>query len=187
MILGCGVAAPIKPTCSVRATSCNFKNSLVIHNMYFYNGTDVIQVFVKRWNDACTTFGPFRFVYCSFSTLFILLNTIFYSIFRLQNKLFFLKIFLKLVWTPMYICSISFYFDPQRKHNIWIANLFLLYFYNLFWIRVRQNFGVKNSEILLHYKWMPTSPHQLKLLGWASWCMQLNLVSKPEVLSSNPG
>jgi hypothetical protein len=181
------VAAPIKPTCSVRATSCNFKNSLVIHNMYFYNGTGVIQVFVKRWNDACTTFGSFRFVYCSFCTLFILLNTIFYLIFRLQNKLFFKKIFLKLVWKPMYVCSISFYFDPQRKHNIWIANLFLLYFYNLFWIRVWQNFGVKNSEILLNYKWMPTSPYQLKLLGWASWCMQLNLVSKPEVLSSNLG
>ena len=117
MILGCGVAAPIKPTCSVRATSCNFKNSLVIHNMYFYNGTDVIQVFVKRWNDACTTFGPFRFLYCSFSTLFILLNTIFYSIFRLQNKLFFLKkSFLNL--SENQCMSIRSVFILTRKENI---------------------------------------------------------------------
>ena len=34
---------------------------------------------------------------------------------------------------------------------------------------------------------LPTSPHQLKLLGWTDRCMQLNMVSKSEVSSSNSG
>jgi len=34
---------------------------------------------------------------------------------------------------------------------------------------------------------LSTSPHQLKLLGLTGRCMQLNMVSKPEVSSSNPG
>jgi hypothetical protein len=49
----------------------------------------------------------------------------------------------------------------------------------------------RSLDILDLFCWsiseLPTFPYQLKLLGWTSWCMQLNMVPEPEVSSSNPG
>jgi len=43
-----------------------------------------------------------------------------------------------------------------------------------FWLSVKATTGWKPNQ---------TDP---KLLNWIGWCIQLNMVSKPEVLSSNP-
>jgi hypothetical protein len=40
---------------------------------------------------------------------------------------------------------------------------------------------------LLEYKWIAHLSSLVKLLVWTGWCMQLNMVSEPEVSSSSPG
>jgi hypothetical protein len=51
--------------------------------------------------------------------------------------------------------------------------------------------SVHSQSMMVIHCWsiskLPTFPYQLKLLGWTGWCMQLNMVSEPEVSSSNPG
>ena len=49
------------------------------------------------------------------------------------------------------------------------------------WIKIFISYSCWNISEL------PTSPHHLKLLGWTGRCMQLNMVSKLEVSSLNPG
>jgi hypothetical protein len=50
--------------------------------------------------------------------------------------------------------------------------------------------GYRHSTryVLLEYNIseLPTSSYQIKFLGWTGWYMQLNMVSEPEVSSSNP-